>query len=115
MEDEAFPSEAVSQPLANAPSHSSGKFSNISPSGNSSTLMVPDSKDSNETPPHKFRSLLDIYKICTFALFGTDPASFKEASTKMEWRCAMEEELMTIRKNGMWDLVDLPDGKMLSD
>uniref|UniRef100_M1B324 Gag-pol polyprotein n=1 Tax=Solanum tuberosum TaxID=4113 RepID=M1B324_SOLTU len=29
----------------------------------------------------------------------------------MEWRCAMVEELMAIRKNGTWDLVDLSDGK----
>lgn len=46
-----------------------------------------------------------------FALFGADPASFEEASTKKEWRCAMEEELMAITKNGTWELVDLPDGK----
>lgn len=109
--NEAVPGEAVSQPLADTPSHSSGNSSNISPSGSSPTLMVPDSEDSDETPPQKFRSLSDIYETCTFALFGADPASFKEASTKMEWRCAMEEELMAIRKNGTWDLVDLPDGK----
>lgn len=32
-------------------------------------LMVPDSEDSNDTP-HRFRSLAEIYEICTFALFG---------------------------------------------
>jgi len=112
-----FPSEEVSQSLANSqsltntPSHSSGNSSDTSPRCNSPTLMVPDSEGSSETPPRKFRSLSDIYETCSFGLFGADPASFQEASTKMEWRCAMEEELMAIRKNGTWDLVDLPDGK----
>lgn len=93
MGDEAFHSEAVSQLPADMPCFSSGNSSNISPSGSSPMLMVPDSEDSD------------------FSLFGAGPASFKEAISKMEWRCTMEEEVMAIRKNGTWDLVHPLDRK----
>nr|KYP74269.1 Retrovirus-related Pol polyprotein from transposon TNT 1-94 [Cajanus cajan] len=40
-----------------------------------------------------------------------EPRNFREAqesSEKQQWKCAMEEELESLRKNNTWRLVDLP-------
>ena len=43
----------------------------------------------------------------------TDPTSYNEAFTSdqsSEWNNAMLNELDSIKKNNVWDLVELPDG-----
>lgn len=95
MEDEAFPTEEVSQSLthshslANGICHYSWISRDTSPTCKISTLMVLDLEGSSWNPPQNFSLLSNIYEICTFALFGVDSSSFQEASTKMEWRCAV--------------------------
>ena len=75
-----------------ATDHSNNSNSNTSsnPNGSSSTLIAPDSEESEETPPCKVRSFVEIYETCTFALFGANPTCFKEALVKkdgeMQWK-----------------------------
>ncbi|CAI7861012.1 unnamed protein product [Closterium sp. NIES-53] len=56
---------------------------------------------------------------CAFAFFTPvempgEPATLKEAlesSDAEEWKKAMESELKSIEENGMWELVELPEGR----
>ena len=57
----------------------------------------------------KFMKLVLLY------FFGADPTCFKEALAKKEWRNAMEEELAVIKKNKTQDLVELPEGKNVTN
>ena len=41
----------------------------------------------------------------------SDPTTFEEAVAKKEWRQAMKEELLSIEKNSIWELADLPNRK----
>jgi len=50
---------------------------------------------------------------CTIALLVTNPISLDEAINEPEWYNAMDEELQAIKKNETWDLVELPQKKML--
>ncbi|CAI7806330.1 unnamed protein product [Closterium sp. NIES-53] len=58
------------------------------------------------------------YEECAFAFFSPvemlgEAASLKEAlesSHAEEWKNAMESELKSIEENGMWELVELPEG-----
>ena len=46
-----------------------------------------------------------------FALFvDDDPLSYMDAAQSSKWRCAMDSEIETIRKNNTWVLTDLPCG-----
>lgn len=50
--------------------------------------------------------------IIHFAMFANiDPSSYGEAAEKEVWRNAMKEEMVSIERNGTWDLVNLPAGK----
>ncbi|CAI7907074.1 unnamed protein product [Closterium sp. NIES-54] len=59
------------------------------------------------------------YKECAFAFFSPvemlgEPTTLKEAlesSDAEEWKKAMESELKSIEENGMWELVELPEGR----
>ncbi|CAI7915840.1 unnamed protein product [Closterium sp. NIES-54] len=59
------------------------------------------------------------YEECTFAFFSSvemlgEPATLKEALQSCdagEWKKAMESELKSIEENGMWELVELPEGR----
>ncbi|CAI7801623.1 unnamed protein product [Closterium sp. NIES-53] len=59
------------------------------------------------------------YDECAFAFFSLvempgEPATLKEAlesSDAEEWKKAMESELKSIEENGMWELVELPEGR----
>ncbi|CAI7934506.1 unnamed protein product [Closterium sp. NIES-54] len=59
------------------------------------------------------------YEKCAFAFFSLvemsgEPATLKEAlesSDAEEWKKAMEIELKIIEENGMWELVELPEGR----
>ncbi|CAI7728490.1 unnamed protein product [Closterium sp. NIES-54] len=59
------------------------------------------------------------YDECAFAFFSPvemsgEPATLKEAlesSDAEEWKKAMESELMSIEENGMWELVELTEGR----
>lgn len=64
-----------------------------------------------ESPPKKFRSLVDIYKSCDFVCFASKPTCFEDAIKENEWNDAMKVELHAIEKNKTWKLVDLPSGK----
>ena len=44
-------------------------------------------------------------------LFTGDSVTVEDAMEKKEWRDAMEDELLSIQRNGTWELVDLPEGK----
>ncbi|CAI7901606.1 unnamed protein product [Closterium sp. NIES-54] len=56
---------------------------------------------------------------CAFVFFSPvempgEPATLKEAlesSDVEEWKKAMESELKSIEENGMWELVELPEGR----
>ncbi|CAI7801387.1 unnamed protein product [Closterium sp. NIES-53] len=56
---------------------------------------------------------------CVFAFFSPvempgEPATLKEAlesSDAEKWKKAMESELKSIEENGMWELVELPEGR----
>ncbi|CAI7924301.1 unnamed protein product, partial [Closterium sp. NIES-54] len=59
------------------------------------------------------------YEECAFAFFSLvemtgEPATLKEAlegRDAEEWKKAMEIELKIIEENGMWELVELPEGR----
>ncbi|CAI7784169.1 unnamed protein product [Closterium sp. NIES-53] len=59
------------------------------------------------------------YEECAFAFFSPvempwEPATLKEAlesSDAEEWKKTMESELKSIEENGMWELVELPEGR----
>ncbi|CAI7897485.1 unnamed protein product [Closterium sp. NIES-54] len=59
------------------------------------------------------------YDECAFVFFSPvempgEPAILKEAlesSDAEEWKKAMESELKSIEENGMWELVELPEGR----
>ncbi|CAI7824601.1 unnamed protein product [Closterium sp. NIES-53] len=59
------------------------------------------------------------YDKFAFAFFSPvempgEPATLKEAveiSDAEEWKKAMESELKSIEENGMWELVELPEGR----
>ena len=40
-----------------------------------------------------------------------DPTFFDEAIKEEAWTQAMNEEIQAIKKNNMWELVELPQGK----
>jgi len=51
-------------------------------------------------------------EIINFALFANcEPVIFEEATNDQNWRKAMDEEIHAIKKNEMWDLIDLPTNK----
>lgn len=39
-----------------------------------------------------------------------DPIHFEEAIKSEKWRTAMDVEMEVIKKNGTWELTDLPKG-----
>jgi len=44
---------------------------------------------------------------------STDPVSFHEATSNSDhfyWMAAMEDELASMKKNGVWDFIVLPAG-----
>ena len=48
---------------------------------------------------------------CKFNLSANfEPTSFQEASTRVEWKEAMQNEYDALMKNGTWKLVDPPVG-----
>ncbi|CAI7846443.1 unnamed protein product [Closterium sp. NIES-54] len=59
------------------------------------------------------------YEECAFAFFSPvempgEPPTLKEALESRdaeEWKKAMESELKSIEENGMWELVELPEGR----
>ncbi|CAI7799876.1 unnamed protein product [Closterium sp. NIES-53] len=59
------------------------------------------------------------YDECAFAFLSSvempgEPATLKEAlesSDAEEWKKAMESELKSIEENGIWELVELPEGR----
>ena len=48
----------------------------------------------------------EIYMSLTVA--EEDPFFFEDAVKERKWRHAMDEEIMSIKKNKTWTLVDLP-------
>ena len=43
-------------------------------------------------------------------LFRSEPSSYKQASTLLEWKHAMHAELKALEDNNTWTIVSLPDG-----
>ncbi|GJR61824.1 retrovirus-related pol polyprotein from transposon TNT 1-94, partial [Tanacetum coccineum] len=67
-----------------------------------------------DSPPLKIRTLDDIYAdphAQPYALYASDPVSYKEAVERQEWKQAMKEEMQAIERNQTWELVDLPNDK----
>nr|GEV64720.1 retrovirus-related Pol polyprotein from transposon TNT 1-94 [Tanacetum cinerariifolium] len=59
-------------------------------------------------------TLYDIYAdplAQQYALYASDPVSFKEAAERQECKQAMKEEMQAIERNQTWELVDLPNEK----
>ena len=75
---------------------------NLSNSSSSSSLNSNFSLEefSDETPPKKYKSLVDIFASCQFALTISNPMSYAELAEKEEWKKAMVEEMKSIEKNG---------------
>ena len=69
----------------------------------------------------RFRSLNDIYEDTVelqpheyehlYFCGVEEPATFEEANTNENWRLAMAEEINSIKRNGTWELSDMPQGK----
>ena len=54
---------------------------------------------------------MDVSFDCEFNLSANfEPTSFEEASTRVEWKEAMQNEYDALIKNGTWKLVDPPVG-----
>ena len=64
-----------------------------------------------DNPPRKFRSLLNVYQSCQFALFSSEPQTFEDATKENVWAKAMDEKIASIERNHTWELVDLPSGR----
>lgn len=107
-EDGPVPNELSSSSENNNTPPSSPPASHASNTTFSSSSSPSVGQSPESTPPAKFRSLADIYASCQFALFCADPETYKEASTKEEWKKAMAEEMASITKNQTWQLVELP-------
>ena len=43
-------------------------------------------------------------------MFAADPIYFEEAVKSEKWKTTMDVEMETIKKNGTWELTDLPKG-----
>ncbi|KAA0054745.1 copia protein [Cucumis melo var. makuwa] len=81
------------------------------------------SSASSSEGPLGMRSLRDIYNeteelsqsfnnLTLFCLFGdSKPLNFEEALQNDKWKIAVDEEIKTIKKNDMWELCTLPNGK----
>lgn len=72
----------------------------------------------DSSTPKKFRSIASIYneteevELNDELLFVgmEEPVFYKDASKDREWRIAMDKEMESIEKNGMWKLTSLPPG-----
>nr|GEU88941.1 hypothetical protein [Tanacetum cinerariifolium] len=71
-----------------------------------------DIKDTNDTYVLRTRPLVDIYESCNLVI---EPESYMNASKHSKWIDAMKAELEMIKKNNIWKLVDLLDGKNAID
>ena len=54
-----------------------------------------------------------IYMPQVTSLRDTVPTTYEEASTHQDWRDAMMEEYNSIMKNGVWEVVPRPKGKLV--
>jgi len=72
-----------------------------------------DQSDS-ETPSRKIHSLRSTYESCDVALFSCESHIFEEAVQDDSWRDVMDEKISTIEKNHTWELVDLPERKVVT-
>ncbi|KAM0029839.1 putative RNA-directed DNA polymerase [Helianthus debilis subsp. tardiflorus] len=80
-----------------------------------------DGLDSNESDSaHKVGDINHIYGIttpildyeaCQFALSVVEPSSHQEAIKIVEWKNAMEEEIVALERHKTWSLTRLPAGK----
>ena len=92
------------------------KEDSASPKGN---YLVSDTDDqsmedwdinmTDDTPVRGTRSLLDVYQRCNIAV--CEPADFEEAKLDQNWLAAMKEELLMIKRNNTWELVDRPQNR----
>lgn len=46
--------------------------------------------------PHKMKSLIDIYNTCNFVLNVSDPVKYKDVIKHMIWQEVMDEEFLHI-------------------
>ena len=53
-------------------------------------------------------------KIVQTLLTTVIPRNVQDAMSQAEWKTAMDEEMLTLRKNGTWDMGPLPEGKKIS-
>ncbi|WRX22864.1 Reverse transcriptase [Theobroma cacao] len=65
----------------------------------------------DEEPFRGTVSLEDIYEICHIAI--AEPQSYSEVAADEHWKQAMEAEMMMIRKNNTWSLVDKPKNQKI--
>ncbi|XP_022966695.1 uncharacterized protein LOC111466326 [Cucurbita maxima] len=102
--------------------------SSASPSASTATQSVSNSSSlaslnsnssleelSDETPPRKYKCLADIYASCQFALTLSDPMNYEEATEKEDGKKGMAVEMQSVKKDGTWDMVDLPNKKFYGD
>lgn len=68
-------------------------------------------RENRGTIPKRFDDYVLDYNVGIAACAVEEPANFREAMKKPEWRSAMEDELASLRRNGTWDLVPLPQGR----
>ena len=59
--------------------------------------------------PERFSS----YMAQVTSLHDTVPTTYEEASVHQVWRYAMMEEYNSIMKNGVWEVVPRPEGKLV--
>ena len=59
-----------------------------------------------------YTKLSPAFRALTKKVFAVEVLkNIQEAQNHPEWRKAIEEEMYALRKNGTWEIVDLPDGK----
>lgn len=51
------------------------------------------------------------YALMAKVLSIDDPSTFKEACRDKKWNASMDDEIHSIENNGVWDLIELPNGK----
>ncbi|GJR77081.1 retrovirus-related pol polyprotein from transposon TNT 1-94 [Tanacetum coccineum] len=76
---------------------------------NSSSSNASSSSSFSDSPPLKIRTLDDIYAdphAQPYALYASDPVSYKEAVERQEWKQAMKEEMQAIERAPTWEHVD---------
>lgn len=79
------------------------------------TDYVTTSKTSHPISTSMSYSNITPYKsyLSTFSSSISEPSSFDQASKNSNWILAMDQEIQALTHNHIWEVIDLPPGKLL--